>query len=217
MPKSRKKSNVKKTLKQLEETLLFKKKSAWEGVKKRQQKEISDLAEDYKLFLDGSKTERESIQNISRLAGEHGFVHIANAGKTDRKLLLTYDNVAGALVVVNNLKTLDKGFLMNGAHIDVPRLDLKQYPLYEAEDMAYMKTHYYGGIKKYQWVTRPLALHGVVVLENGKTVTITIGEDPQDPVFTINDILPHLAQNQNKKTAPKVIEGEQLNILVGSI
>lgn len=217
MVKSRKKPVAKKTLKQLDETLLFKKKSAWEGVKKREQKEISDLAEDYKLFLDCSKTERESMLSISRLAEENGFVHIAKAGKTDRKLLLTYDDVAGALVVVNNMKTLSKGFLMNGAHIDVPRLDLKQYPLFEAEDMAYMKTHYYGGIKKYQWVTRPLALHGVVVLENGKQVMISIGEDPQDPVFTINDLLPHLAQNQNKKTAPKVIEGEQLNILVGSV
>ncbi len=217
MPKPRKKPNTKRTLKQLGEALLFKKKSAWEGMKKQQQKEITTLAEDYKLFLDSSKTERESLQSISGLAEKQGFVHITKAKKTDRKLLLTYDNVAGALIVVNNLKTLSKGFLMNGAHIDVPRLDLKQFPLYEAEDMAYMKTHYYGGIKKYQWVTRPLALHGVVVLENGKEVKIVIGEAPEDPVFTINDILPHLAQNQNKKVAPKVIEGEQLNILVGSI
>jgi len=217
MPTTRKKPSTRKTLKKLDETLLFKKKSAWEKIKKKEQKEIFDLAEGYKLFLDGSKTERESLQNISRLAEEQGFVPLAKAGKTDRKLLLTYDNVAGALVVVNNVKTLAKGFLMNGAHIDTPRLDLKQYPLYEAEDMAYMKTHYYGGIKKYQWVTRPLALHGVVILETGKKITVIIGEEPEDPVFTINDILPHLAQNQNKKTAPKVIEGEQLNILVGSI
>ncbi len=217
MPKPVKKAKSGKSLDNLGKQLLFTKKSAWEGIRKKELKEIFNLAEDYKRFLDGSKTERESLQSISNLAAAEGFVPISKAGKKDRKLLLTYDDVAGALVVVNNLRTLGKGFLMNGAHIDVPRLDLKQYPLFESEDMAYMKTHYYGGIKKYQWVTRPLALHGVVVLENGKKVPITIGEDPNDPVFTINDILPHLAQNQNKKAAPKVIEGEQLNILVGSI
>lgn len=205
------------TLKQMSEKLLFNKKSAWEGIRRKEQEEIFSLSEDYKRFLDNSKTEREALSTISELASEQGFVHISKAGKKDRKLLLTYDDVAGALVVVNNLRTLGKGFLMNGAHIDVPRLDLKQYPLFEAEDMAYMKTHYYGGIKKYQWVTRPLALHGVVVNENGRKVSVTIGEEPEDPVFTINDILPHLAQKQNKKTATTVIEGEQLNILVGSI
>jgi aspartyl aminopeptidase len=106
---------------------------------------------------------------------------------------------------------------MCGAHIDSPRLDLKQMPLYESEEMAFMKTHYYGGIKKYQWVARPLALHGTIVFENGKIIPVNLGEKADDPVFTINDLLPHLAQNQNKKTAPNVIEGEQLNILVGSI
>lgn len=217
MPKPVKKAKQQKSLEQLGKQLLFNKKSAWEGIRKKEQQAIFSLAEEYKQFLDSSKTERESLQSISDLAAAEGFVPIAGAGKKDRRLLLTYDDVAGALVVVNNLRTLNKGFLMNGAHIDVPRLDLKQFPLFEAEDMGYMKTHYYGGIKKYQWVTRPLALHGVVVFENGKKISITIGEDEDDPVFTINDILPHLAQNQNTKKAPKVIEGEQLNILVGSI
>ena len=168
-------------------------------------------------FMNNSKTERESISTIGKLSAERGFVDIQKAGKTDKKLFLSYDGVAGALAVINDTENFEKGFLMNGAHIDSPRLDLKQFPLYEAEDMAYMKTHYYGGIKKYQWVTRPLALHGVIILENGERIDISLGESPDDPVFTINDILPHLAQNQNKKTAPKVIEGEQLNILVGSI
>ncbi len=106
---------------------------------------------------------------------------------------------------------------MNGAHIDVPRIDIKGAPLYEADSMAFMKTHYYGGIKKYQWVTRPLALHGVVIKEDGTTIKVNIGEKESDPVFTINDLLPHLAQQQMVKSASKVIEGEQLNILVGSI
>ncbi|MCK4980414.1 MAG: aminopeptidase, partial [Candidatus Delongbacteria bacterium] len=175
------------------------------------------LSEDYKKFLNSSKTERESIDTIAKLAKKHGFVDIKKAKKGDKKLFINYDGVAGSLVYIKDPKKFKDGFLMNGAHIDVPRIDLKQYPLYEAEDMAYMKTHYYGGIKKYQWVTRPLALHGVIILESGKTVKVNIGEKDTDPVFTINDILPHLAQDQYKKTPAKIVEGEQLNILVGSI
>ncbi|MBU3914538.1 aminopeptidase, partial [bacterium] len=211
--KTKKKSNLEK----LSKKLLFKKKSAWEGLKKPEEKEIFDFAENYKKFLDSSKTERESMDTIASLSKKQGYVNIKNAKKGDRKLFMDYDGVAGALVLINDPKDFEKGFLMNGAHIDVPRLDLKQYPLYESEDMAYMKTHYYGGIKKYQWVTRPLALHGVIILEDGKSISISIGESPEDPVFTINDLLPHLAQNQEKKTGFKIIEGEQLNILVGSI
>lgn len=205
------------TLKQLGDKLLFKKTSAWEGIKSRERKAIDQLGESYKQFLNQSKTEREAITTIRQLSAELGYVNIKKAKKTDKKLLLTFNDVAGALVVVNDSETFANGFLMAGAHIDSPRLDLKQMPLYEAEDMAFLKTHYYGGIKKYQWVTRPLALHGVVVFEDGRQKTINIGESEEDPVFTINDLLPHLAKNQNKKTAPSVIEGEQLNILVGSI
>jgi len=211
------KSKAKKEFEALSKKLLFKKKSAWEEINPKDQKAIFRISEQYKSFLDTSKTERECITSIAKMAKRRGFVNIKNAKKSDKKLFLNFDDVAGALVCINDTKRFKKGFLMTGAHIDVPRLDLKQFPLYESEDMAYMKTHYYGGIKKYQWVTRPLALHGVVVLESGKKIVVTIGEDPDDPVFTINDILPHLAQNQNKKTAPTVIEGEQLNILVGSI
>jgi len=130
---------------------------------------------------------------------------------------MNYDGVSGALAFINDKESLDKGFLIVGAHIDAPRLDLKGVPLFEAENMGYMKTHYYGGIKKYQWVTRALALHGVVILENGKKLDVNIGEDPEDPIFTINDLLPHLGKDQMKKDARTVIEGEQLNILAGSI
>lgn len=212
--KRKKKTEPKKAL---SEKLFFKKKSAWDGIKQTDQNEITTLGESYKQFLDSSKTEREAIATIEALGKRHKFVAIDKAKKTEKRLFLKYNDVAGALVVLNDINSIANGFLMTGAHIDSPRLDLKQMPLYESEDMAFMKTHYYGGIKKYQWVTRPLALHGTVVFENGKSKTICIGEKADDPVFTINDLLPHLAKNQNKKAAPSVIEGEQLNILVGSI
>lgn len=204
-------------LKKLGEKLLFKKKSAWHGIKKQEQDDISRLAERYKDFLNSSKTEREAISTIESWSKKHRFVDIKKAKKTNKRLFLKYNDVAGALVVANDMKSFGRGFLMSGSHIDSPRLDLKQMPLYESEDMAYMKTHYYGGVKKYQWVTRPLALHGTIVFENGSSRTICIGESGNDPVFTINDLLPHLAKNQNKKPIATAIEGEQLNILVGSI
>lgn len=204
-------------LEKLSEKLLFNKKNGWDGLKKKDFDAVMALSEDYKKFLDSSKTERESIDTISKLAKKFGFVDIKKAKKSDKKLFINYDGVAGALVYVKDPKKFNEGFLMNGAHIDVPRIDLKQNPLYEDEDMAYMKTHYYGGIKKYQWVTRPLSLHGVIILENGKTIKVNIGEKETDPVFTINDLLPHLAKDQYKKTPGTVVEGEQLNILVGSI
>jgi aspartyl aminopeptidase len=217
MAATKKNTKKKSDLEKLADKLAFKKKSAWDGINAKEKKAMFDLAEGFKSFLDSSKTEREAINTITKLAAKQGFVDIQKAKKNQKKLFLKYDGVAGALVNIRNLRDLKNGFLMNGAHIDIPRLDLKPFPLYETEDMAYMKTHYYGGVKKYQWVTRPLALHGVVLLENGTKKEVTIGERAEDPVFTINDILPHLAQNQNLKTAPKVIEGEQLNILVGSI
>ncbi|PID26696.1 MAG: aminopeptidase [Candidatus Cloacimonadota bacterium] len=207
----------KSELELLKEKLCFKKKNGWDGINKKVLDEIMKLSEGYKSFLDNSKTERETITTITKLAAENGYKHISKASKKDTKLLLTYDKVCGCIVNVKDPEAFEKGFLMNGAHIDVPRIDLKQFPLYEAEDMAYMKTHYYGGIKKYQWVTRPLALHGTIVKEDGTCIDINIGEDEKDPVFTINDLLPHLAKDQYAKPAAKLIEGEQLNILVGSI
>ncbi|MDY0017871.1 MAG: aminopeptidase [Candidatus Delongbacteria bacterium] len=207
----------KSELEKLGEKLLFKKKNGWEDIPKKEFDEIMTLSEDYKKFLDVSKTERETMVTAEYLSKKFGFVNIKKAKKTDKKLFLSYDGVCGALAVIKDPKKLKEGLLINGAHIDVPRIDLKQFPLYESEDMGYMKTHYYGGIKKYQWVTRPLALHGVIVTESGKSINVNIGEKPGDFVFTINDILPHLAQDQYKKTPATVVEGEQLNILVGSI
>jgi aspartyl aminopeptidase len=196
--------------------LLYSKKSGWDGITKAEFDKIMKFSEGYKVFLDNAKTEREAVKFIEEKAGKHGYVNIDKATSKNRKLFINFDNVSCALVEINDTK-FKEGFLMVGAHIDTPRIDLKGCPLYEAEDMAYFKTHYYGGIKKYQWVTRPLALHGIVVLENGKKIDICVGEDDSDPVFTINDLLPHLAQDQMQKKAGVVIEGENLNILIGSI
>ena len=196
--------------------LLYSKKSAWDGISKNELQKIQDFSEGYKKFLDGGKTEREAVRYIRTAAEKQGYKDILKAKPSDRKLFINFDNVSCVLVEINDT-SFKNGFLMVGAHIDTPRLDLKGSPLYEAEDMAYLKTHYYGGIKKYQWVTRPLAMHGVVVTEEGKVIDVVIGEDDKDPVFTINDLLPHLAQEQMQKNARTVIEGENLNILIGSI
>ena len=197
-------------------TLTYSKKSGWDGINEAKMKEIMKFAEGYKKFLTDAKTEREAVSTIFELAKAKGYKNIENAKPTDKKIFINFDNVACVLAEINHTD-FSKGWLMIGSHIDTPRIDLKGYPLYEREDMAYFKTHYYGGIKKYQWVTRPLALHGIVVTEAGKTINVVVGEDDNDPVFTINDLLIHLAQEQMEKGARKVIEGENMNILIGSI
>ncbi len=196
--------------------LLFKKKCAWDGIKGKQEKEVFDFSAEYKKFMDASKTEREAVLFIEGMSLKHGFKRINSTSKNETKLIISNKGVSTALCVVND-KSFKNGFNIVVAHIDAPRLDLKPITLYESEQMAYMKTHYYGGIKKYQWVTVPLALHGIVVKRDGKKVNVCIGEQEGDPVFTVNDLLVHLAQEQVSKPASKVIEGEQLNILVGSI
>jgi aspartyl aminopeptidase len=209
--------NKKSEFEKISEELSYKKKNGWEGITTTQRNTIFNLAEKYKHFLNHGKTEREALRYIEKCATNFGYVNIEKAKDKDKKLFLNFDNVAGTLAFINDSENFEEGFLMVGAHIDTPRLDIKGMPLYEAQDMAYMKTHYYGGIKKYQWVTKPLALHGVIVLENGTRIDVIIGEDDNDPVFTINDLLPHLAKDQMNKNARTVIEGESLNILVGSI
>ena len=205
------------TADKLKKKLFMEKESAWNGIDEKKSATIMKFSEGYKEFLNVAKTEREVLASIKKIAEKKKFAPIEKAKKSDKKLFLSYDGVSGALAVINDPEAFAKGFLMVGSHIDVPRIDLKGNPLYEAEDMAFMKTHYYGGIKKYQWVTRPLALHGVVVKKSGEVVNVAIGEKDSDPVFTINDLLPHLAQQQMQKKAGEVIEGENLNILVGSI
>jgi aspartyl aminopeptidase len=211
MPKSKKDET-----KDLKKKLEFTRKSVWDGISKKEENEIYKLSDEYKKFLDSSKTERIAISNIINHATKNGFVPISKATIKSKKVFINTRGLALTLAYIKDFN-FKNGFNIIASHVDVPRLDLKSSPLYESEDMAFMKTHYYGGIKKYQWVTRPLSLHGVVIKTNGDKVNISIGEKDSEPVFTINDLLPHLAQEQITKTASKVIEGEQLNILVGSV
>ncbi len=202
----------------LQENLTYKKKSVWDDDTKWSVDEIMDFAQEYKIFLDGSKTERECHDRIIEFARNKGFVDInniktgSNALKPGDRVYLSLRGKVAALVVMGS-KPLEEGFHLIGSHIDSPRLDLKPNPLYEEEGLGLFKTHYYGGIKKYQWASIPLAFHGVIVKENGEKINISIGEDDDQPVFFISDLLPHLAQEQMKKKAADVITGENLNII----
>ena len=172
---------------------------------------------DYKAFLDGGKTERECARQIVALAQAAGFRDIETVDmlKAGDKVFVRQMHKAVALFVIGSGDIAD-GMNILGAHIDSPRLDVKQRPLYEKDFVVYLNTHYYGGIKKYQWVTVPLAIHGVVCKKDGTTVPVCLGEQEDEPVFVISDILPHLAQEQMKKTASDFIPGEMLDVIVGS-
>ena len=176
-----------------------------------------ELISGYKKFLDNGKTERECVQQIIEIAESKGYKDISNFEKLNPgdKVYITKMNKAIALFEIGKDK-LENGMNILGAHIDSPRLDAKQNPLYEKDSIVYLNTHYYGGIKKYQWTTLPLAIHGVVCKKDGSTVKIVIGENESDPVFCISDILPHLAQEQMKDKASDFIKGEDLDVILGS-
>ena len=193
-------------------------KNAWSKYNENQLKEVFEFAEQYKQFLTFGKTERRVVTETIKIAEEHGF---KDASKLDKiacgdKVYFVNKNKNIALYVIGK-QSLTKGLNILGAHIDSPRLDLKQSPLYESKGFALLDTHYYGGIKKYQWVTIPLALHGVVCKKDGSTIEVSIGEEPNDPVLGIGDLLIHLSADQMQKTAAKLIEGEDLDVTVGSI
>lgn len=196
--------------------------NAWKTYKKKDKKELEQLNQDYIEFLSVGKTERECVKETIRLAEKKGYKPLESAIKRGKKLkpgdrvYAVCMDKAIALFQIGT-KSLEEGLNILGAHIDSPRMDVKQNPLYESEDMAYLDTHYYGGIKKYQWVTLPLAIHGVIVKTDGTRVEVCIGEKPEDPVFCVTDLLIHLAAAQMEKKAGKVIEGEKLDVLVGSI
>lgn len=177
-----------------------------------------ELCEDYKSFLDASKTEREAVKETVRRAEAEGFTAFERGRDYPAGSKIYYVNRGKAIILaVIGQQKADKGVLISAAHIDSPRLDLKPNPLYESDDMAFLKTHYYGGIKKYQWTVVPLALHGVVCKKDGTKVEVCIGEDDNDPQFVITDLLIHLSAEQLQRKAAEVIKGEGLNILIGSL
>lgn len=198
------------------------KKNAWLKYDEGKKEEIFVFSEGYKEFISKCKTERECVKEVVKQAKELGFKDIKEYIK-EKKELKAGDKVyavnmdkAVALFVMGD-QPIEKGLKILGAHIDSPRLDLKQNPLYEDTDLALFDTHYYGGIKKYQWVAIPLALHGIVVKKDNTVVHVVVGEEKEDPVFGVSDLLIHLSANQMEKKASSVIEGEALNILIGSI
>lgn len=195
----------------------YKKENGWNCIDSREA--VFDFSEGYKKFLDKAKTEREFVTEGIKLAEKNGFVSAEKKDKFVTGDKIYYVNRGKNLVLaVIGKEDIENGINYVVSHVDSPRLDLKGNPLYEDLDLAYMKTHYYGGIKKYQWASLPLALHGVVVLASGEKVEITIGEKDDDPVFTIPDILPHLsAKIQGDRKTGEVIKGEELQIIVGSI
>ena len=180
-------------------------------------KEADSYAEGYKDFLDRAKTEREAVETAIELAKNNGFVEFDRNKKYNAGDKVYFNNRGKsiALAVIGS-ESVESGVNISAAHIDSPRLDLKPNPLYEELELALFKTHYYGGIKKYQWTAIPLSLHGVFVLKDGTVKKVSIGEEENEPKFVINDLLPHLAQEQSKRTLSEGIKGEELNVLIGS-
>ena len=196
--------------------------NAWEKYTEKQKKEVFAFSDEYKKFMSRCKTERECVKESIRIAEANGFRNLDTIIKNNETLnpgdKVYAINMEKALALfVIGARPMEDGLKILGAHIDSPRLDLKQNPLYEDTSLAFFDTHYYGGIKKYQWVTLPLAIHGVVVKKNGARVSVVIGEDEDDPVVGISDLLVHLSQTQLEKKGNKVVEGEDLNVLIGSI
>lgn len=199
--------------------LLFKSKSFWDVASASDKKKAFEFAEGYKKYLNESKTERRAVVAAIKLAKKAGYKEVDLDGKLnlkDRKLIFNNRNKNLVLVDLGE-KDIEEGIKMLLAHVDSPHLDLKVRPLYEDSGMAYLKSYYYGGIKKYHWLTIPLMMVGMVVLDNGEEIEIRIGEKKEDPIFLITDLLPHLDTERIKKTVDKAFDAEELNIVVGSI
>ena len=202
----------------LKEKLFRKTNTGWEGLEKEKKEEIFSYCNKYMEFLNNSKTEREIIKSAKELAELNGFKNIEGyeSLKSGDKVYYINRNKSMYLAVIGQ-DSIEKGINIIGSHADSPRLDLKPNPLYEEAGFAYFKTQYYGGIKKYQWVTIPLAIYGVVCKKDGTTINVSIGDDANDPVVGISDLLVHLSADQLQKPAAKVIEGEALDLTVGSM
>ncbi len=202
---------------ELRKQLFYEQKNGYELIDTAERIAVEDYCEGYKAYLNVSRTEREAVAEAIRIADEKGFVPFVPGMELKAGMKLYRSNRGKALMLaVIGSKSLSQGCNIAAAHVDAPRLDLKQLPLYEDNELAYFKTHYYGGIKKYQWLTVPLELHGVVALKSGETVEVVIGREKDDPRFVITDLLPHLAADQSRKTLSEAIPGESLNILIGS-
>ncbi len=202
----------------LKDRLFNKKESGWKMVDDTEKKNIFHFSKRYIDFLNVSKTEREFVKAAKKLADENGFKDIMEfeSLKAGDKIYFVNRDKSMYLAIIGE-ESIENGLHIIGSHIDSPRLDLKPNPLVEEGKLAYFKTHYYGGIKKYQWTTIPLSIHGVIVKSNGEKIEVNIGEDENDPIFTITDLLPHLAQTQMEKKLKDGVEGENLSLLVGSI
>ena len=203
---------------ELKKKLFNVKKDGWEEADEVERKEIFDISKKYMEFLNQAKTEREFIKKARELADNNGYRDIMEFEtlKPGDKIYFVNREKSMYLAIIGE-ESIENGMHIIGSHVDSPRLDLKPNPLYEDTGLAYFKTHYYGGIKKYQWTTIPLSIHGVIVKKNGEKIELNIGEDEKDPIFTITDLLPHLAQEQMEKKLKNGIDGEDLNLLIGSI
>ncbi len=201
---------------ELREKLFYQPKNLSETMTPEDKAAAEAFSVPYKAFLDRAKTEREAVTTIVEMLEKAGYVPFV-PGKQYPAGAKVYLNNRGKALIASTIGTLDigEGVRIEAAHIDNPRLDLKPNPLVEEQELCFLKTHYYGGIKKYQWTAIPLSLHGVVVKKDGSSVTVTIGEDPDDPVFCVTDLLPHLGADQMKKPMTQGITGEQLNVLIG--
>lgn len=207
-----------KEVKQWKEKLFYRPKNGYDQIDAEQTGEIFAYAEGYKRFLDAARTEREAVKEAIRMAEDAGFVPYTFGMELQPGSKVYVNNRGKALMLaVLGEQTLDHGCVIAGAHVDSPRLDLKQTPMYEDSELAYFKTHYYGGIKKYQWVAIPLELHGTIALKDGSTIDVAIGREPDEPQFVITDLLPHLGKDQLRKTMEEGITGEALNIVIGSM
>lgn len=202
---------------ELKKELFFKPKNAAKVLTENEISDADNFCEGYMNFLDAAKTEREAVTEAVNLAKANGFTEFKKGEKYEAGEKVYMNNRGKALILaVIGRKDISEGVRITAAHIDSPRLDIKPNPLYEDTDMAYFKTHYYGGIKKYQWTVIPLALHGVIIKKDGTTVTVKVGEEDNEPKFVVTDLLPHLASSQMSQTMSQGIKGENLNVLIGS-
>ena len=198
--------------------LFYQPKNGYDRIDTEERLVMEQYAEEYKKFLNEARTEREAVKLAVEMAEAQGFVPYERGMEMAPGTKIYFNNRGKSLILaVMGEQPLENGCVIAGAHVDAPRLDLKQQPLMEQDELAYFRTHYYGGIKKYQWVTIPLELHGVVVLQSGETVDVVIGRDPEDPQLVITDLLPHLGADQSQKKLGEAITGEGLKLLIGSV